>query len=86
MKKEKNKEAKKIPWGIFAGFFAMVWSFLLIAIVVVFVVSGMMYAEVGGDDGLRNAWWFTPLYIGEIVTGIGCAICLLLYRLRENRS
>ena len=84
--KKKVANAKEIPWGVFAGIFAMVWSFLLIAVVAVFVISGVMYAEVGGDDGLREALWLTPIFIGEMITGVGCAICLLLYRLRENRN
>ena len=77
----KTKQAtnvKQIPWGVFAGIFAMFWSFLLIAVVAVFVISGVMYAEVGGDDGLREALWLTPIFIGEMITGVGCAICLLL--------
>ena len=84
--KKKVANAKEIPWGVFAGIFAMVWSFLLIAVVAVFVISGVMYAEVGGDDGLREATWLTPLFIGEMATGVGCAICLLLYRFRENKN
>ena len=83
---KKTASAKQIPWGVFAGIFAMLWSFLLIAVVAVFVVSGMMYAEVGGDDGLREAAWLTPLFNGEMITGVGCAVCLLLYRFRENRK
>lgn len=82
----KNVVKREIPWGIFAGSFAIIWSFLLIAVVAVFIISGMMFAEAGSDDGLRQSWWLLPLYIGETVTGLGCAICILLYSIRENKK
>ncbi len=47
---------KKVPWGIIAGAFAILWSFITFAIIAVFVVSGIMIADVGGDDGLRESW------------------------------
>ena len=75
---------RKFPWGIIAGIFAMIWSLALIAIVAVFVVSSLMYAESGGDDGLRDSWWVVPLIVTEIVSAIGCAGGLILNRLSEN--
>ncbi len=75
---------RKFPWGIIAGISAMIWSIAFIAIVAVYVLSSMMYAQSGGDDGLRDSWWLVPLYIGEAVTGIICAVSWVLYRVREN--
>ena len=75
---------RRFPWGIIAGIFAMIWSLTLIAVIAVFVVSSLMYAESGGDDGLRDSWWLTPLIITEIVSGIGFAGGLILHRIREN--
>jgi len=77
---------KKIPWGIIAGVCAMIWSIALLAIIAVFVVSSLMYAESGGDDGLRDSWWIVPLVITNVVSAIGCAGGLILYRLRENEK
>ena len=76
---------RNFPWGIIAGVFAMIWSLALIAIVAVFVVSSLMYAESGGDDGLRDSWWIIPLVVTEIVSAIGCAGGLILHRLRDNQ-
>lgn len=75
---------RKFPWGIIAGISAMIWSIAFIAIVAVYVLSSMMYAQSGGDDGLRDSWWLVPLYIAEAVTGIICAVSWVLYRVREN--
>ena len=74
----------KFPWGIIAGILAMIWSFTLIALIAIYVVSGMMFLEVSTDDGLRESWFVMPLLIGQVVTGIGCAISLVLHRFSEN--
>ena len=74
----------KFPWGIIAGVLAMIWSFTLIALIAIFVVSGMMYVEVSTDDGLRESWFMLPLFIAQAVTGIGAAVSLVLHRLSEN--
>ena len=83
----KTKQAtnvKQIPWGVFAGIFAMFWSFLLIAVVAVFVISGVMYAEVGGDDGLTSSWWIIPLFIADGVAFIGCVASTVFYALNQR--
>ena len=74
----------KFPWGIIAGILAMIWSFTLIALVAIFVVSGMMYVEVSTDDGLRESWFMLPLFIAQAVTVVGTAISLVLHRFSEN--
>lgn len=74
---------KKFPWGISAGVFAMIWSFAFIAIVAVYIVSSLMYMEVGGDDGLRESWFLMPLYIGQLVSAVGFGISLVLYSRRK---
>ncbi len=71
---------RRFPWGILAGIFAIIWSFAFIAIVAVFVISSMMYAQSGGDDGLRESWWIVPLIVTEIVSAIGCGVSLILRR------
>lgn len=71
---------RSFPWGIISGILAMIWSFLLVGIIALFIVSGMMYAEVGTDDGLRESILIPLLFGGEIVTGLGCAITLALSR------
>lgn len=75
---------RRFPWGIIAGVFAMIWSLALLAIIAVFVVSSLMYAESGGDDGLRDSWWLVPLIVTNIASAISCAGCLILHRFREN--
>ncbi len=75
---------KKFPFGILAGICGIVCSFALIAIVAVFVISSVMYVESGGDDGLRDSLWIAPATIAAAVSGIGCAISLILYRIKEN--
>ena len=74
----------RFPWGILAGIFAIIWSFALVAIVAVFVISSMMYAMGGGDDGLRDSWWIMPLIATEIVSAIGCGVSLILRRVSRN--
>ena len=74
----------KFPWGIIAGILAMIWSFTLIGLVAIYVVSGMMFVEVSTDDGLRESWFMMPLFIAQAVTGIGTAVSLVLHRFSEN--
>jgi hypothetical protein len=74
----------KFPWGIIAGICAMIWSFTLVALVAIYVVSGMMFVEVSTDDGLRESWSMLPLFITQAVTGVGCALSLVLHRFSEN--
>ena len=71
---------RKFPWGIISGILAMIWSFLLVGIVALFIVSGMMYAEVGTDDGLRESSLLLVLFGAEIVTGVLGAVTLALSR------
>ena len=73
----------KFPWGIIAGVLAMIWSFTLIALIAIFVVSGMMYVEVSTDDGLRESWFVMPLIIAQVVTAIGFGVSLVLHRLTD---
>ena len=82
----KEKIMSKFPWGIIAGILAMIWSFTIVALVAIFAVSGMMYVEVSTDDGLRESWFMLPLYITHAVTGIGCAVSLVLNRLSANKD
>jgi hypothetical protein len=71
------------PWGILAGIFAIIWSFALIALIAVYVISSMMYAEVGGDDGLRESWWLFPIFVTEVISSIGLAVSLIGYGFRR---
>lgn len=75
---------KKMPWGIIAGACAMLFSFLTIGLVVIYVVSAMMYAEVGGDDGLTSSWWIIPLFIADGVAFIGCVASTVFYALNQR--
>lgn len=77
---------KKVPLGIIAGAFAILWSFITFAIIAVFVVSGIMIADVGGDDGLRESWWLIPLYIGEAVSVLGFAVSIFFYIRKQRRK
>lgn len=76
----------KFPWGIIAGIFAMIWSLAFIGLVAVYVISSMMYAQSGGDDGLRDSAWLLPLYIGNIVSAVGCGIGLVMHRISSNQE
>ncbi len=71
---------RNFPWGIISGILAMIWSFLLVGIIALFIVSGMMVAEVGTDDGIRESALMVGLFAGEIITGLGCAVTLALSR------
>ena len=75
----------KLPWGIFAGVSAMLWSFITIGLVAVFVVSSMMIAEVGGDDGLSQSWWLILLYVGEALTIITFGVSLFFHIRKERK-
>ncbi len=76
----------KLPWGVFAGVIAMLWSFITIAIVAVLVISRTMIAQSGGDEGLGESWWLIPLYIGEVVTVIGFGVSLFFYIRKEKQK
>jgi hypothetical protein len=43
----------------------------------------MMYAEVGGDDGLRESWWLFPIFVTEVISSIGLAVSLIGYGFRR---
>ena len=73
---------RKFPWGIIAGISAMIWSIAFVAIIAIYVISSMMIAQVGGDDGLREAWFILPLHIGAIASAVTCAVSWVLYHLR----
>ena len=83
--KQELTGVNKLPWGVFAGIIAMLWSFITIAIVAVFVVSGMMYAAVDSDDGLRESWWLILLYIGEVITILGFGVSFFFYIRKEKQ-
>lgn len=75
---------RKFPWGIIAGISAMIWSIAFVAIIAIYVISSMMIAQVGGDDGLRDSWFLLPLHIGAIASAVISAVSWVLYRIREN--
>lgn len=83
MKANKFLDNPKVPWGILAGSFAMLCSFLVVAVVAVWVISISMYASVGSDDGLRDSWWLMPIYIGVAVTFACTAFNLFCYIRRK---
>lgn len=76
---------KKVPWGIFSGVCAMLASVFTIAIVALIVVSRIMIASVGGDDGLLSNWWVYLLYVLDVVTLAGFAACLVFY-IRKDKE
>ena len=75
---------KRVPWGIFAGVFVMFASVFTIAIIAVTVISRMMIASVGGDDGLLSNWWVYLLYVLDGVTLAGFAVSLFFYCRRNS--
>lgn len=82
MKKQSDrKNFYSLPWGIFAGVSAMAWSFMTVGIVAVMVVSSMMIAEVGGDDGLSQSWWLYLMYVLDGLTILtfvaSCVFCVV---------
>lgn len=84
MSKNKLLDNPKMPWGILAGSFAMLCSFLTIAIIAVFVISSAMYANAGSDDGLRESWWLIPVYIAEVISVAGSAFSIYCYARRKK--
>ena len=86
MKGDRLSGAFKLPWGIFAGINAMICSFITIGLIAIFVISSMMIANVGADDGLSQSWWLVWLYIGEGITVEGFLISLWLYLLKKNKQ
>ena len=76
---------KKQPWGIYAGAIAMLWSFITIGLIAIFVVSGIMFSEVGSDGGLRDSWWIALLWVGEAISALGFATCLFFYVKNKSR-
>ena len=83
MEKEK---AFKLPWGIFSGVFAMIGSYMIVAIVTIKVVSYLMIINSGGDDGLGETPLLIPLWIGAIVFTLGAIAFLVLYILRNKKQ
>lgn len=75
---------RRFRWDISAGIFAIIWSFALIALVAVYVISSLMYAEVGGDDGLRESWWLFPIFAVEVLSAFGLGASLVLNSIREE--
>ena len=84
MEKNKLTGINKLPWGVISGTCAMIWSFVTIGLVVVYVISAMMYAEVGGDDGLTRSWWIIPLFVLEGLTVVGFVVSTIFYVKRRN--
>lgn len=84
MEKNKLTGINKMPWGIISGTCAMICSFATIALVVVYIISGMMYAEVGGDDGLTRSWWIVPLFVVAGVTFAGFVTSTVFYAIKRN--
>ena len=70
---------KKMPWGIIAGAFAMLWSFITVALVALLIVSASMKVEVGTDDGISSSWYMVALYVGEAISIICFAVSTFLY-------
>lgn len=70
---------RRFPWGIIAGISAMIWSITFVAVVAIYVISSMMISQVGGDDGLRDAWFIMPLQVGAIASAVTCAISWFMY-------
>ena len=77
---------KKFPWGILAGACAMLYSFVTIAIVAVFVISGMMYSVAGSDDGLRESWWLIICYVLEVISVLGFGVSLFFFIRNKRRA
>ena len=78
---------KNVPWGIFAAVCAMLLSFVTVAIVAVFTISGMMYSVAGGDDGLRESWWLVLLYVTAAIALAGFCVNLFFYiKMRKSIS
>lgn len=76
---------KRFPWGISAGVFAMFASVFAIALVALTVISHMMIASVGGDDGLLTNWWVYLLYALDATTVVGFIVSLVFY-CKRNRD
>lgn len=66
------RTVKKLPWGVFAGAAAIIWSVITVAIIAVNIISGAMIASAGSDDGLAQSGWMSALW------GVDIALTVLI--------
>ena len=86
MTSEKKTNKFKTPWGILSGISLILCSFAVVAVVAVKVISYLMIKHSGGDDGLGNSWWITPLIILAVLLFIAFATCLVFYFLSKKKK
>jgi hypothetical protein len=86
MTTEKKTNKIKTPWGILSGISLILFSFAVFAVVVVKVVSHLMIEHSGGDDGLGNSWWISPVIILAIFLFIAFAACLVFHFISKNKK
>lgn len=70
---------KKMPWGIFAGTFAMLVFFLTVAFIGIYVIFGAIANQTHSDFSAFQNWWQVLIFIGDIISVIGFIGCLSMY-------
>lgn len=70
---------KKLPWGIFSGTLAMLSSFLLAAVIALYVVN-VMTADLNKTVfTIFDTWYQTLLFVALLLCLAGTVFCLVMY-------
>lgn len=70
---------KKLPWGILSGALAMLSSFLLVAVIVIYVAN-VMTAELNKTVfTIFDTWYQTLLFVALLLCFAGMVFCLVMY-------
>ena len=62
----------EFPWGIVAAVSAMIFSFSLIAVIVLYAVGNALMVDGSGNATIFDTWYQTLLFVLTLLSGAGC--------------
>ena len=75
---------RKVPWGILAGFCAILIFFATIGLIAGNILVSMIIKNTGVDDGVLGTWWIVLLIVVDVLAAIGFGVCMFFY-IRKTR-
>ena len=79
---------KRIPWGIFAGIFAMVVFFATVIIIIAFVALNYEAYQTGNSITIFENWYQVVLFVVDVIAVLGLVGSLVMYgkRTKDERK
>lgn len=81
---KKGELARKLPWGVFAGYFFILALFVTVGIVAAYYILGAISGMTLVETTIFDSWWQILLFVVDVVCVCGFGGSLAMFILKNQ--